>query len=908
MVLSGLTILVGLTSISVNRFLVTSHEQVLTESIAIIRRAERVGLDADLAGTLAAQLARAGTEADVTRSANALSVQIDRITSGITDLRHFLTETGGDPTETAEVRAMVAQLAHTVRQKNRLAAAAQAERAGLEDAAERLTQLISAQTDLARLRITAGIWQIYAAPLGQDLRPLLDQLADVDFFAFERIRDLAEATAGLSRAVQQIGDTGTETDLPLLRTQLEDSVALAQARIGYLPSDLAVQSAGQDLAQFRGTLGNRGMIALRGEELSALTALSALEKDLNARLDVLTAEARRGQEAARALMQGRIADAGWQATMLTIALALILVGGVLAGYLVWARTRRGVVSRLGVVAERIVQVARGDTGARMPISGHDEIGRLEKAVNVLRRRTDDALRLRQSLEQAVLARTADVVAETRSANMARAEAEEESRAKTHFLARMSHEIRTPLNGVIGLLDLHAAEESDPARRARLQTALTSARDLQALTEDILTFSSGEETAAQTRLGAFDPARLAQGLAEHLQVLARTKGLLVTVQIAETMPPALLGEAARIRQVMVNLISNAVKYTHKGEVRLLVSHRASAGGRMHDIALSVVDTGPGMTAEETRHAFDIYGRTVDARRRGLAGVGLGLAIVRQLTDAMGGELRVSSTPSRGSSFTLALRLPSADPASLISDEHGEASFAGLGVLVVDDHPVNRLVARGYLERMGCTVAEAATGAEALVLAQDGRFDAMLIDLDLPDMRGEEVAAQITRNGARVVVATADLVRDDADTRARFGVDHVLTKPLSPRALTAVLSGVSSQPKPDDNPPEAALRADIADLGGDLVTSIVTEFLADLAAAVPAILAEDSADQRCRAAHRLKGSASNFALHDLCGLLQRIQSDDAVALDRLLPAADQAAATLRAAARQAGLQLPPDTAKQ
>ena len=899
--------LVGLTSIGVNRFLVRSHERVLTESIAIIRRAERIGLDADQTATLARQMALARTGAEIGENTNGLLGQIERIDAGLGDLRGFLTEPSADLPETALVRALVAKMALTVRKRLTLAAALQEEKTRLQDAVARLSRLASAQTDLARLHITAAIWQIYATPTGPDIRPLLDRLADIDFFAFERIRDLADATAGLSVAVQKIADAGTDAELDLLRLDLEKALKLGVSRIDYLPSKVATAAARQDLALFQDALGARGVIALRRDELATVAAISDLADQLVVRLNILTLEARRGQEAARSLMQRRIADAGRQATALSVALTLIVGCAVILGYLVWARARRRIVSRLGATAERIVQLAQGETGAPMPISGHDEIGRLEKAVNVLRRRTDEALRLRQNLEAAVLARTAEIVAETRSANAARAEAEEESHAKTHFLARMSHEIRTPLNGVIGLLDLQVGDEPDPTRRSRLQTALTSARDLQALTEDILTFASGEDKAPQARLVAFAPAALAKELGEHLRVLAHAKGLDVGIEIAETLPAALLGEATRIRQVIVNLISNAVKYTRNGGVRLVVSHRPAAGG-LHDIAIAVIDTGPGMTAEETRHAFDIYGRTVDARRRGVDGVGLGLAIVRQLTDAMGGELRISSAPGRGSSFALALRLPATDPANLLIEDDIGAASLGQRVLVVDDHPVNRLVARGYLERMGCTVFESATGAEALAKAREDRFDAILIDLDLPDMRGETVAARIERKGARLAVATADLVRDDVETRLRFGVDHVLTKPLNARTLAVVLSASLAPPQSaDDASPEAVLRDDIANLGADLVTGIVTAFLADLTAAVSQILAADSADQRRRAAHRLKGAASNFALHELCDLLQRIQSEDVPALGGLEQAAENAASSLRRAARKAGLQLAAGIAK-
>ena len=908
MVLSGLTILVGITSFGVNRFLITSHERVLGESIAIIQRAERIGLDADLAGTTAGRLAEAGTEAEIAQASEALRAQVARIESDIGDLRHFLGDPSPALTEAEDIRALVATMASLVRRKNALAEAAAAERARLADAGSRLTQLISAETDLARLRITAGIWQMYAAPDGQSLRPMLDRLADTDFFAFERIRALAEATATLTRAVQQVADSMQAESLAALQARMEDALQLALTRTPYLPTAPATKAAEADLAIFRDALGDRGLIALKRDELAALAELSGLSVQLQDRLAVLTKEARAGQEGARALMKSRIADAGWQAAALNLALAGVIALGLLAGYLVWVRTRRHVVSRLGVVAERIVQLARGETAERMRISGHDEIGRLEKAVNVLRRRTEEAARLRESLEAAVLARTADVVAEMHSADAARAEAEGQSHAKTHFLARMSHEIRTPLNGVIGLLDLLVADEADPARRTRLGTALTSARDLQELAEDILSFSSGEETQAQARLAAFDPARLAQGLADHLRVLARPKGLATVIEIPDDLPAALLGDATRIRQVVVNLISNAVKYTDTGEVALRVALRSAPDAAWHEIAFAVTDTGPGMTAAETRQAFDIYGRTFDARRRGIAGVGLGLAIVRQLTDAMGGELRVASVPGKGSSFSLALRLAPADPAALAS-EAAPAVPPGLRVLVVEDHPVNRLVARGYLERMGCTMTEAATGAEALAHAISAQFDVILIDLNLPDMRGEEVAAKIDRKGARVAVLTADPVTDDAATRVRLGVDHALTKPVSPRALAAVLAGGPDASKAGENAAtETVLREDVATLGPDLTAEIVAAFLTDLAEVVPVLLAAEDTGQRRTVAHRMKGAASNFALHDLCDLLKRIEAGDAAALPLIAAEADRAATGLRAAAARAGLQLPSGTAKQ
>ena len=903
MVLSGLTILVGLTSFGVNRLLITSHERVLGESIAIIQRAERIGIDADLAGTMADRLATATTGAEISQATDLLRAQITRMEADIADLRAFL----GDPAPSAsgvqDIRDLIADMAALVRRKTALAGAVQRVQARLGQAGSRLSVLISKESDLARLRITAGIWQMYAAAPDQDLRPMLDRLADTDFFAFERIRALADATATLTRTAEQIAASNDPGDLQALRAVIQGAVALAKTRTVYLPSPQAARAATEDLALFEAALADQGLIALKQTELGAEADLSRLSDQLQAQLGVLTTEARAGQEGARALMKSRIADAGWRGAALNAALLAVIALGLVAGYLVWARTRHRVVARLGVVARRIVQLAQGEPTARMSISGHDEIGRLEKAVNVLRRRMEEAAGLRASLEAAVLARTADVVAEMHSADAARAEAEGESRAKTHFLARMSHEIRTPLNGVIGLLDLLVEDEPDPARRARLDTALTSARDLQELADDILSFSSSEDGDA-ARLAAFDPARLAQGLGDHLRVLAQAKGLAVVVDLPPALPAALIGDATRIRQVVVNLISNAVKYTDFGQVALGVTLRPAPDSTMREIAFAVTDTGPGMTAAETRQAFDIYGRTFDARRKGISGVGLGLAIVRQLTDAMGAELRVASTPGQGSSFTLSVRLAVGDPAAL-RQEPVVTVPPGLRVLLVEDHPVNRLVARGYLQRMGCLVAEAATGAEALAAATAEQFDVMLIDLNLPDMRGEEVAARIARKGARLAVLTADPVTDDPATRARLGVDHALSKPISPRALAAVLGGTVGRAS-EIAQTDRVLFEDLATLGADLTAEIVTAFLTDLAEAVPALITTVEDDVRQAIAHRMKGAASNFALQDLCDLLHRAQSD-ATALPLVAEEATRAASSLQAAAARVGLQLS-ETAKQ
>lgn len=891
---------VGLASFGVNRFLARTQQRVLSESIAIIERTERVAQEAELAASLAGRLRDAESAAVMAEISSGLADRVGGIEADLDAMRRFLAQAAGAGSATA-VGDLVTAMGRAVDRRIRAGEALRAGRDRLAASGARLAAMISTEADLARLRITAGIWELYALPGGRDPRPGLDRLADVNFFAYERLAEMAEAVATLDRLAARIPVAKDAAELQRLGADYAAALVLARDRAGFMLSRAATDQARAEL----NVLAQGGaLLAQRLAGLAAETELDSLALQLGRELDLLTSEAQRGRDETRVRMKAGVADAGWQATMLLAALAGVILLALLAAYLVWARTRRKVVLRLEEVAERMILVADGSVGQPMAISGEDEIGRLEQALNVLRDRTEEAAELRDRLEAAVIDRTADVVAEMQSANAARADAEELSRAKTHFLARMSHEIRTPLNGMIGLLDLLAGEEADPARRGRLEAALTSARDLQRLTEDILAFSAGEEGQGGQGSEAFDPTALARGLGELLEVMAATRGLAAVVEIAAGLPPAVTGEATKIRQIMMNLLTNAVKYTEGGRVELRVSSRPVAEG--HEISLAVRDTGPGMTAEETRQAFDIYGRSMTARRSGVRGVGLGLAITRQLTDAMGAELRVSTAPGRGSVFTLVLCLPEADPAQVAPPAALALTGEGRRVLVVDDHPVNRLVARGYLERMGCSVTEAATGKAALEAVREGRFEAILVDLGLPDMTGEEVLARLGRTGAKVAVLTADLVRDDAATRAKFGVDRVLTKPISPRALASFLAEAEA-PAPvagqGGSGPEAALREDITSLGAAQTAEIVAAMLAELAAAAAQLRAEPDAEARARLAHRLKGAAANFHLLDFCALMQRLQSRDVGAMPALEATAEAAIRDLTAAARRVGLALQP-----
>ncbi len=699
----------------------------------------------------------------------------------------------------------------------------------------------------------------------------------------------------------------TLQELETANADLSARLELAKRRVVFLPSPLAAAQATAYFLRQQQAVAPGGLIGLQRDKIALQASIAQDSVLLQKTVAALSGRARQARDAVQAEGLAQIAVAKQRSTYVILVLVVVVVAAVIAGAMLWLYARRQLVSRLGAISRRIVAVAGGDYGAPITISGHDEIGRMEKALNILRRRARDAGRLRDSLEQAVIARTGDLVAEMQASDTARAEAEAADRSKTEFLARMSHEIRTPLNGIIGMLDLLAVDERGGARKPRILTALKSARELLDITNDILTYASGEDRGNRGNPVHFKLRELVGQMGHQLQSLAANKDLEIVIDLSDNAPLVLFGDVVKIRQIVGNLMSNAVKYTKRGVVSLTVDHAMDDRGNQPVVSFTVADTGTGMTREAIAHAFDAYTRADSAKRAGIEGLGLGLAISRNLTEALGGGLSVESAVGVGSRFTLTVPLLKGDAALADEDDTaGPQADLGHEVLVIDDHKVNLMVARGYLERFGCRVTEATTGASGLNATAKQRFDLVLIDLDLPDMRGEEVAHRIAKEGnAPLLVAlTAHLIADTPENRARLGVARIMSKPISPRALAEVLNSFAAAPVSlDHNDILASLTEDISDLGGQTTALIVQEFLEDLPRAVAALLTAPADVQR-KAAHKLKGAASNFRLDQLCAALARVEAAhdgaDADLLGLVQTQALAAAAGLQTAAIAAGLQ--------
>jgi PAS domain S-box-containing protein len=383
-------------------------------------------------------------------------------------------------------------------------------------------------------------------------------------------------------------------------------------------------------------------------------------------------------------------------------------------------------------------------------------------------------------------------------NIARDEAVESSEAKSRFLSTMSHEIRTPLAGVLGTLELLDKTELAPAQREYSGLALRSARALLALLNDVLDFSKMDARGVTLLAEPFDLSLAVRDVRELFLAQAQQQRVQLTV-VGVDAPQWVQGDQVRLKQVLSNLVGNAVKFTRDGAVTVRVTARED--GTMVRLQLAVEDTGIGIPKEHQAALFQPF-RQVDATTsRRFGGTGLGLAISRHLVEAMGGALTLESVEGKGSTFTTSVALPrvarvSAELGAVLTQAE-RTSVAGLRVLVAEDNPVNQLVLSRLLQRLGCVVSLVANGQEALERLGGHQFDAVLMDMQMPVMDGLEATrrARQLRTESRlvpIVALTANAFAEDRTACLEAGMNDFLSKPVQESQLVRTLLAVKRHP--------------------------------------------------------------------------------------------------------------------
>ncbi len=473
-----------------------------------------------------------------------------------------------------------------------------------------------------------------------------------------------------------------------------------------------------------------------------------------------------------------------------------LVVAVVVAVFLQSRVSRPILA-IAQVAQRIAQTHRYED--RVAVTASGELGVLAGSFNAMideiERRDVELAQHRRSLEEQVAERSR-VNAELR---LAKEKAEGAARLKSEFLANMSHEIRTPLNGVLGMIGLVLDKPWDPESRQQLSDAQRAAQALVAILNDILDLSKMEAGKLNLDEIDFDLREAVQDVLRMFDIPFRQKQLELAVAVCDACPRWVHGDPIRLRQVLVNLVGNAVKFTASGAVVVTVAAPQSGWLRV-DIA----DSGIGVPPEKLQSIFEPFTQADGSHTRRFGGTGLGLTITRRLVDLMGGRLSVESKPGRCSCFSIELPLPvGTEP---VPAEHETVPLTlpdSLTVLVAEDNPINQRVICAMLKRQGWSVVLTANGKEAYESFLQGQFDLVLMDVQMPEVDGLESTRLIRQDESRrklertpIIALTAHAADAQQQQCLAAGMDAVITKPVNFKTLLDQLGSVLKAREPAD----------------------------------------------------------------------------------------------------------------
>jgi|GEM_PF-153477 len=497
---------------------------------------------------------------------------------------------------------------------------------------------------------------------------------------------------------------------------------------------------------------------------------------------------------------------------------------------------------------------------------------------------------------------------------AKKQLEESMRVKEQFLAKMSHEIRTPMNAIIGMSDILQEMQMPPEQEECVDAIKISAENLLSIINDILDFSKIESGKISFEAAPFVLKDVLSGVAQTMHFSAERKGIAFSCSVSGDLPAVVIGDAVRLRQILLNLAGNAIKFTEKGRVTV-EAKPVLRNGEMHTIRFSVSDTGIGIPSDKLDTIFESFNQVSNKTSRKYGGTGLGLTIVKQLVEMQGGIVNVESSMNEGSTFHCTLTFRQADPESLQQAQEEQQALPqleGLRVLLAEDNEMNRIVALKVLNRWNVQVDSAPDGLTAITMLERADYDLILMDIQMPELDGYEATRHIRRNmpapksQVPIIAMTAHAIVGEAQKCIATGMNDYISKPFQQRLLyekIAALAGRKNKPSEETQPepPKIPLTASgnasgnenkkagthdtsrssdlsylqkISEGNGDFVKTMIRTFLEQIPAMLEDMersLQEKNWPALSGGAHKLRSSVEFMGIHSIEQTVREIEQN-------------------------------------